>query len=251
MPAASDVQTLFNGKARTWQNKYGPGGRLNSRLEHFATRLVELCPPPARVLDLGCGTGELAAVINRMGYEVTACDFAEGMLDVARNNWRDVPVEWFSLKPGWTVLPFKGPMFDAVVSSSVFEYLVNVGGVVRELARVLRPGGILIFTVPNPCNRIRKFEELLRSAFFSRAFHPMFCRVRPVKSYLTYLRVSRNRFGAKLWESILNKEGFVPDDEREFSEKRWFEGADFPLVLLVARKVATNRPHTFCGALFH
>ena len=250
-PAVSDVQTLFNGKAHAWQYKYGPGGKLDSRLARFTARLSALCPPPARILDLGCGTGEISAAIGQGGYQVTACDIAERMLEVARNNWAGIPVEWLSLRSGWTVLPFKGLRFDAIVSSSVFEYLLDVEGVARELARVLRPGGVLIFSVPNPCNRIRKFEERLRSAFFSRTLNPMFLRVRPVKSYLTYLRVSRNRFGAAQWESILSNAGFQPVDKKEFSETRWLEGSDFPLVLLTAKKVVTSRPYPFCSAVFH
>jgi len=187
----------------------------------------------------------MAAAMGRVGYEVTACDIAENMLEVARKSWAGIPVEWLSLKPGWTVLPFKDPCFDAIVSASVFEYLVDVERVVEELARVLRPEGVLIFSIPNPCNRIRKMEEWLCSGFFSRALPPLFCSVRPLKSYLTYLRVSRNRFGAAWWESILSAAGFEPVDKREFSEDPWLEKSGSPLVLLAARKVATGPAHPF------
>jgi len=81
---ANEVRTLFNHKAACWQSKYGQTGSLNSRLERFRVRLSELCPPPDRVLDFGCGTGEMATAIEGIGYRVAACDIAERMIEVAR-----------------------------------------------------------------------------------------------------------------------------------------------------------------------
>lgn len=238
----SEVQTLFNSKARSWEKKYGPGGgKLYSRLELFTVQLSGLCPPPARIFDLGCGTGEMAAATGQMGYEVSACDIAENMLKVARDNWAGVPVEWLCLKPGWTVLPFKDSTFEAIVSSSVFEYLVDVEGVVGELARVLRPEGILIFSIPNPYNRIRKMEGWFRSGFFTHFLPRLVCGVQPVKSYLTYLRLSRNRFSATQWESILRTAGLEAVDRRDLSEVGWREHANSPLIVVAVKKTAPSR----------
>lgn len=238
---AKDVQALFNGKARLWRKKYGPGGKLNSRVEQFTARVRDLVPPPGKILDLGCGTGEIAAAISRMGYEITACDIAEGMLEIAESNRTAGPVKWVLLRPGWTTLPFKNGSFDVIVASSVFEYLVDAQGVARELSRVLRPEGILIFSVPNPSNRIRKVEELLRSGFLSRALPPLFGGTPGVKAYLTYLRLSRNRFGPAKWKSILNAAGFETVDRQDFSEQTWSEQSGAPLILLTVKKVTISQ----------
>ena len=132
-------------------------------MEQFTARLAELCPAPARILDLGCGTGEIAAAISQMGYPVTACDFAEEMMAVARRNYARTPVDWVGLEPEWKALPFADASFDGIVASSVFEYLDDVPRVAAELSRVLRPEGVLLLTVPNPCNSVRKLEGRLRS----------------------------------------------------------------------------------------
>jgi len=244
-PATSDVQTLFNRKARSWQSKYQPGGKLNSRLEEFVERLSELCPPPGNILDLGCGTGDISAAIGRMGYQVTACDIAENMLEKARSHWIEGPVKWVPLKANWDILPFKNGGFDAIVASSVFEYLVDVEGVARDLSRVLRPDGTLVFSVPNPCNRTRKVEAWLRSHRLSLTLRWLLCKIPRLRSYLNYLRLSRNRFKGDEWESALTTAGFVPFDKEDFSRDRWFDEAQAPLIILAVKKAAAGHPPAF------
>jgi glycosyltransferase involved in cell wall biosynthesis len=158
---ASEVRALFNRKAHCWQSKYGLEGKLNFRVELFTGRLSQLCVPPSKILDLGCGTGEIAAAISHGGNAVTACDFAEEMIEVARSNHAETSVQWVCLEPDWKDLPFTDGSFDAVIASSVFEYLVDVPRVAAELARVLRPEGVLLLTVPNPYNVARQLEAWL------------------------------------------------------------------------------------------
>jgi glycosyltransferase involved in cell wall biosynthesis/ubiquinone/menaquinone biosynthesis C-methylase UbiE len=242
---ANDVRTLFNQKARRWPRKYHPEGKLKSREEQFTARLAELCPAPSSVLDLGCGTGEIAAAIDEMGYQVTACDFAEDMLAVARSSRSGTAVNWVGLEPTWEILPFEDASFDAVVASSVFEYLDDVPRVARELARVLRPEGVLLLTVPNPCNSVRKLEARLQSAPFAPRLSPALRRFPRIDSYAAYLRLSRNRYDAEGWQSALSAAHFAPLDEKDFSEKAWQQQARAPLVLLAVKKLATGYGRDF------
>jgi 2-polyprenyl-6-hydroxyphenyl methylase/3-demethylubiquinone-9 3-methyltransferase len=235
-PATKDVRTLFNDKAGSWQRKYGQNGKLSSRLERFMARLSELSPPPARILDFGCGTGEMAAAIVGMGYEVAACDIAERMIEVARSAHSGSGVEWVCLNPEWKVLPFADSSFDGIVASSVFEYLVDVRRVAAELSRVLRPGGILLLTVPNPFSYVRKLEGLLQWAIKSRWLPSPLRRVHRIDSYVTYLHLSHNRFDGSQWQSVLAAAHFEPLDERDFSTSAWRRQAKAPLILLAAKR---------------
>jgi ubiquinone/menaquinone biosynthesis C-methylase UbiE len=237
-PAADDVRTLFNHKAHCWQSKYGPRGKLDSRVEQFTVRLSELCVPPSDILDLGCGTGEIAAAIGQMGYQVTACDFAEEMIEIARSSHPGTEVKWVCLKPDWEVLPFEDCSFDGIVASSVFEYLVDVQRVAAELSRVIRPEGILLLTVPNPCNFVRKLEAWFQSILLNHRLSSLLHRVRRIDSYAAYLRLSRNRFEGPRWQSILSAVDFDPMDKRDFSREAWHDQANAPLVLLAVKRVA-------------
>jgi len=240
LPAAhlptADVRALFNREARRWRSKYGPKGKLNGRLERFQARLAELCPPPARILDLGCGTGEIAAAIDRVGYRVTACDLAEEMIAMARRSHVGTGVEWVWLEPGREALPFAERSFEGVLASSVFEYLDDVEGTAAELARVLCPEGILLLTVPNPCNVVRKFEARLQSLRVFRQPPPLLRRVQRLDSYAAYLRLSRNRFAAPQWQAVLKTARFTPLDARDFSHDAWQRQAQAPLVLLAVKR---------------
>jgi len=236
----NDVRTLFNHKAGSWQSKYGRTGKLNSRLERFTMRLSELSPPPARILDFGCGTGEMAAAIGRMGYQVTACDIAERMIEVARGTHAGTGVEWICLNPDWRVLPFADCSFDGIVASSVFEYLVDVQHMASELSRVVRPEGILLLTVPNPFSYVRKIEGLLHSTVSNHWLPSLLHRVQRIDSYATYLRLSRSRFGGDWWQSVLSSAHFAALDERDFSKDTWRRQAKAPLILLPVKRAAAG-----------
>jgi SAM-dependent methyltransferase/glycosyltransferase involved in cell wall biosynthesis len=234
-PTASDVQALFNYKARSWQSKFGPAGRLSVRLEGFTARLCKLTPPPAGILDLGCGTGDMAAVFSQMGYRVTACDIACAMIDVARNTHTGSSVEWICLEPDWRVLPFADGSFDAVVASSVFEYLVDLQQTATELSRVLRPEGILLLTVPNPLSYVRKLEGWFRKMLTNHLLFSLLNKLPYFDSYAAYILLSRNRLAVDEWHSALSTAHFVPMEEGDFSKDAWRRQADDPLILLAVK----------------
>ena len=235
-PIARDVQGLFNRKAASWQSKYGPNGKLRARVQQFIVRLSELSPPPRKVLDFGCGTGDIAAAIGRIGYQVTACDVAEKMLEVARATHAGTAVEWVDLEPDRVILPFEDGSFDAAVASSVFEYLDDVPQVAKELSRVLRPQGILLLTVPNPFNLVRRIEGLLQATVSKRPLPSVLDKLRRVHSYVAYLRLSRNRFAGQWWRTVLGTAHFAALAEADFSDDGWRRQAEARLILLAVKR---------------
>lgn len=104
-----------------------------------------------RVLDIGCGPGEMLQDLSEQGCEVCGVDISAGMLEVAKKNLQ-------SAKTGSPVflgcgniesLGFKDGTFDAVICAGVIEYLDDDGPALGELNRVLRDDGTMIITVRN------------------------------------------------------------------------------------------------------
>lgn len=123
-------------------------GHYLSRRERF---LGELMPPPARALDVGCGTGALAQRLAAAGYDVTGIDPSRGMLDVAAERAPQVTTRQASA----TDLPFDDDSFDLVYSVATFHHIAAADAVraaLREIARVARPGGTIVIWDHNPRN---------------------------------------------------------------------------------------------------
>jgi ubiquinone/menaquinone biosynthesis C-methylase UbiE len=200
-PSQSEhVRDLFNKRATAWSELYRENQKLVWRLEEFYTGLAKHVPQPAKVLDFGCGAGNLATSLYVHGYQVTACDIAEKMIAEARETFVATSIEWVNLPTEWQRLPFADNAFDGVIASSVFEYLADLDLAFGELARVLRPGGVVVFSVPNMEHRERKFEQWVSRLATGRWIHGLARSIPQVRNYLDYLRLSRNRFPLKVWE---------------------------------------------------
>ena len=98
------------------------------------------------VVDVACGTGALAiAVAGHIGTEGTTVgiDINEGMLNIARS--KSPAVEWLNAPA--EALPFEDVSFDCAVSQFGLMYFEDQEGAIREMMRVLRPGGSLAVVV--------------------------------------------------------------------------------------------------------
>lgn len=110
-----------------------------SRLE-AVVRLVG--DGPGLLLEVGCGSGRVLAALAARGWEVSGIDPAKAMLDLAG---RRTPSTSLVIARAET-LPFADGEFDAVVAAGVLEY-ADLPTALRELARVLRPGGRAVIVV--------------------------------------------------------------------------------------------------------
>ena len=109
----------------------------------------------SKVLDVGCGSGEIARVINEKGYLVSGVDFSPIAIELAGKqgiNCRLVDLD--------TGIPFDDDTFDTVWAGDVIEHVFDPIFVLNEIKRVLVPGGQLLCTVPydlNIATRLRIF----------------------------------------------------------------------------------------------
>src|SRR5439155_10747126 len=102
-----------------------------------------------RVLDLGCGVGQLAFHLAEAGAaEVVALDVSEKMLDLARAE-RAHPRVTYRLQPIEDA-EFPADRFDLVVSSLAFHYVREYRELVRRIAGWLAPQGLLVYSTEHP-----------------------------------------------------------------------------------------------------
>ena len=202
---AGEVRRLFDAHATTWPARYSPGGPLTGRLDLFLAVLGEFMPAGCQVLDLGCGTGELARAAALGGLRVAGCDISAPMLRSAAAADLASAVAWMRLSPDWQRLPFPGPVFDAVVAASVLEYVEEPAAVLRECARVLRPGGIVACTVPDLRHPIRWLEWLAVATARTRIASAASRWPCPLGAYVAYLRTSKHRHTARWWRAAATR----------------------------------------------
>ena len=98
-----------------------------------------------RVLDLGCGAGRFVAALRRAGADPVGVEIAEAALERARRN---APGEDLRLLEPDGSVPLEHGSVDLVWCSEVLEHVADVGHLLLEARRVLRPGGRLLVTVP-------------------------------------------------------------------------------------------------------
>jgi SAM-dependent methyltransferase len=204
------VRALFDSKASGWPGKYAPAGRLAGRLARLDAALRARVGAGGDLLDLGCGSGDLARRLAAGGYRVTGCDIAPYMLREAAAADGGHTVRWIRLDPGWRTLPFEAASLDAVVAASVLEYVHDPSTVLRECARVLRPGGTLLCTVPDVTHPVRWLEWPLAWAArtpLAQVAESAWPQLRP---YAAYLRLSCQRRRARWWHTAGRRAGLRP-----------------------------------------
>lgn len=107
--------------------------------------LMPLLPPaPARVADLGCGTGSLAVLIAEAGYAVSGIDLAAGMIERARAKAAAAAVAVDFEVGDASRPPWADELFDVVLCRHVLWALEDHAAAVREWVRILRPTGRLV-----------------------------------------------------------------------------------------------------------
>ncbi len=166
---------------RVWWN------RTARRFRHILQR------SEARVLDLCCGTGDMAFALYRRAAktkpEITGADFSAAMLERARSKGKNTPIVW--LEADALNLPFPEAHFDLVTTAFGFRNLADYDAGLREVLRVLRPGGeigILDFSEP------RGIVGALYKVYFRHVLPKIGSLISGVKGPYSYLPASVERF---------------------------------------------------------
>jgi SAM-dependent methyltransferase len=232
MPGEQNLQPALSGASTDFLERHLkdlPAFRalLRAVEARFYQDLLPLAEP---VLDVGCGDGHFASVAFSRPL-AAGIDPGNAVLGEAR----DRGAYHLLAQALGSGLPFADRHFATVISNSVLEHIPEVDEVMAEIARVLRPGGRLIFCVPGD-----RFTELL---LFTQLFRRL--RLEPLAlAYERYFnRISRHHHcdGPGLWQRRLETAGLQLRDWFYYFSDRATHALDlghyFGAPSLVAKKL--------------
>ena len=137
------TQHAYDQWARTYDIDWNPQTAMEE------ADVLALVAPSAgeRILDAGCGTGRYCRLFREFQADVVGIDFSDAMLDIAKKALPDVTFYHMDLtKP----LLFDAASFDKVNCAQTLKHLADTRPVLKEFARVLKPGGVFTFSVSHP-----------------------------------------------------------------------------------------------------
>ncbi len=171
--APVDAVDYYSTAAGSFHASYAADANRQERLAIWGQFIDRFVAGAAFAYDLGCGSGILACDLARRGIETVGVDGAAGMLAIARRSAADQGLGRASFVE--QRLPVERPErwrpADAVISSSALEYLPSLPEALRSIHGMLRPGGVLVFSVSNRASFSRAMVRLVhrytgRPAYF-------------------------------------------------------------------------------------
>jgi ubiquinone/menaquinone biosynthesis C-methylase UbiE len=144
------MASSFDDQVASYNRWYAtPLGQLVDRVEKEA--IFALLPDlrGRRVLEVGCGTGNISLELARRGAAVVGLDVSGPMLAAAHQRAREQSFSAAWIRGGAAALPFPRNSFDGVISILALDFMADRPGILREMVRVLRPGGFLLLALLN------------------------------------------------------------------------------------------------------
>ena len=166
---SSDNHIDNSADERTWKYAIETGrinlGNLQVNIDFL--KQTDLVYTNRKMLELGCGTGNLASFLYEKGVSVIASDIAQTAIDHARKLHPGIEFQVHSAEE----LPYSDQSFDIVLSFDVLEHLPRVNQHLSEVRRVLKPEGYYLFQTPNKLSNAI-FETLKCRSMEWKKFHP-------------------------------------------------------------------------------
>jgi SAM-dependent methyltransferase len=168
---------------------------------NFAVPLVPKAEPGRdRLLDIGCGQGEICAIVSKLGWKPSGIDGHAANAERVRSMGFEGVAGDLNLP-----LPFPDRSFDFATMVEVVEHIVRAEDLIGEIARVLKPGGRLVMSTPNNAFYARRLRALVGREPDSEGYHFRFWIRRKLRRKFEekgFRIVGRNSFG---YYPLMNK----------------------------------------------
>lgn len=170
--ATPDTVAHFDRIADRYQGYYEENGPVGYSFTVRRERVLELFDADGgKVLDVGCGPGVMAHAVIERGCEFWGVDPSVRMIELAQTELAPSTLAHFQVGTA-SSLDYADGSFDAVICMGVLERISDDNAALVEMSRVLKPGGILIVTVPNKWSPALLWRDTL--------FYPVADLLRPI-----------------------------------------------------------------------
>jgi SAM-dependent methyltransferase len=223
MEDLQDHFELVDSQIAQWARNYGPG-----HIQHYRdiiTRVGRIIDEDniTQILDIGAVPGHISAMLKHVNLNVSVVDIAP---ERAKDLFESMQIPTYKVELDFEPLPFDDDHFDLVLCCEVLEHLrLQPLAVLKQILRVLRPGGHLLLSVPNitPLMRWRfllgrdfqgnLIEEFEKTQTIGHMGHFRLYSRREVEQILSYVgfQIVKVDYGGKI----------VPDQEWDAHILRW------------------------------
>lgn len=137
-----DVKTGY----KIWAKTYDKEQNILIQVEEPVVKSILKKFTPGVALDAACGTGRYSAFLNVLGHKVTGIDISDDMLKLAKRKNKNINF----IQGDLNTLPFEDERFNLVVCGLAIHYVTNIDEVIKELTRVVLPGGYIVISSVHP-----------------------------------------------------------------------------------------------------
>lgn len=193
---SEDAIRFHNDNVELFQSRYATSKVFIERYRVWLKFLKQYIAPDSKVLDLGCGPGVFSFYLNDYCSEVIGIDGAEKMIalcDAKKSSCESKKVNFHQEKLPMASISPTYMNCDAIISSSVLEYIEELEGVISQVNLMLKPDGLFIFSMPNAEGFYRKLEKIAFQCF----------------SYPKYYRAVKNVISLQHLNTVMAKLGFT------------------------------------------
>lgn len=209
LSAIEDESSRF----RRWERRYGMYKNLR-----VVTRRVS---QQGRALDIGCATGNFLVALSQAGWEVAGVDTSQVAVDYARSRF-GLDVYHGELDEA----NYPDQHFDLVTLWNVLEHVYDPGQLLKETARITKPGGTLMFSVPN----LDSFEARLFGRYWAGWDVPRHLHIFSQDVIRRYLKESGWELTeifcmtGRMWLFNLSLQHWLQNEVKSESKRHWIMG---------------------------
>jgi len=147
-----EVKNIWNANAEFWDSRMGEGNAFHKTLiEPMQLKMLDI-KPGQYILDVACGNGQFARKMASLGAKVTAVDFAEKFIRIARSKSSpEIDYRMIDASSEADLNKLSDMTFDSIVCTMALMDMENIDTLIGRLPKILKKRGKFVFSVLHPC----------------------------------------------------------------------------------------------------